>query len=85
MTIEPSYRIDYEEGWEHAVNERLEVVVASDRTPVGVLVPDTRLQAIADAWGDASDTMSGQLYSDLAYESPKLVTLLDELVERGNP
>ena len=42
-----------------------------------MLVPDTTLQDIADAWNDASNTMSGELYASLAYEYPKLVALLE--------
>ena len=54
----------------------------------GVLMPveslASRLQAIADAWNDASMTMSGELYASLDYDFPKLVALLDALEETDN-
>jgi len=43
------------------------------------LVPDTRLQAIADAWNKANNRWPGVFYQDLALAAPKLVALLDAL------
>jgi len=47
--------------------------------PVGRLVPDGRLQAIADAWNKANNRWPGVFYQDLALAAPKLVALLDAL------
>ena len=45
----------------------------------GVLVPDSTLQDIADAWTKTSNEMSGDQYSELAYDFPQFVALLDAL------
>ncbi len=54
-------------------------------TPDGYLVPDTRLQAIADAWNEGTGGEYEWSRGRVSEEMPELAGLLDALTEENQP
>lgn len=80
MTVEPTYRID---RTRMVVPHRDWITQALNK---GVLVPDTRLQAIADAWNSGESV--GRWHANAAMRKasfrkdwPELASLLDALTK----
>ncbi len=84
MSIEPTYRIDRHSPTSPDNYGVVEFREGQPYTHVGVLVPDTRLQTIADAWNEPWQW--GRLTQVAVIDRwAVLGELLDELVERDNP
>lgn len=83
MTVEPVYRINLNPDEPDYANMEVEYWVSdTEGRDAGWLVPDSRLQAIADVWNEDSAHMR-PLRNFIRADTPKWAVLLDALIEDG--